>query len=308
MRPIPCLLSSLLILLTTFVAAKASVTIVPLKSGDKTAQDFPFVGSIHNINSGIMGSGVVIGDGMYVITARHVVTHNGEDTGLILEGSNFIFDLGDGGITVERVFGCPDGDIAILKLASKANASTTIYDSSISIGKDFYSAGFGKSCSNASFDKIDWDLPYGTRRIFKNTIQGGIYEITISDTIKIEKKLTFTLRDPCSNTDPAIPGEGIFGPGDSGGGLFFNNNGRLELFATISSLTTQKPYTGFVVDLYSYKKWIVKLVPNAFSENICMKLDDMPMNSYLTFVPGACSVRELVVCDKTRRRKLFKKA
>jgi hypothetical protein len=284
------------------------VTVIPLNSNDKNAQDFPFVGSLVNINTGASGSAVVIGDGSHIITARHVITHDGTQEGLVLEGANFVFTLEGEGFLVERVFANESSDVAILKLIKKAPCSIKLYNSEDSLNKDFYGVGFGKGSTMACSNLIIWDLPYGTKRIFKNTILGSRYEIRISNNkITLEKKLFFVLRESGNSFYKPIEGEGMHGPGDSGGGIFINNNGNMELVAIINSILPQSPIAGFVADLYYCKSWIESIVPNSFADKQSIKLKIDPSIVAGTAVFSVlCIKREQVyaIYTFTRRKKL----
>lgn len=265
MRPIICLLNVLLTYLTTVVAANASVTIVPLNPKDKTSQDFSFVGSVVNINDFSCGSGTVIGDGSFILTSKHVITDNGTANGLVLDPSNFAFVIEGTGYIVEKIYANNPNDIAILKINMKYPVAIKLHASNNLVGKDFYGAGFGKSSSNPKYNKIDWDIEYGEMRIFKNTITERTISITVKDSkIKIENDYIFYLRDPASRL--AIEGEGIFGPGDSGGGIFINNCGQIELIGVIKAISLEHPIMGYFVDIHSCKDWICKIVPDAFCE------------------------------------------
>lgn len=297
MRPILCLLTSLLTFLTTVTAADASVTIVPLNEKDKTAQDFSFVGSLVNINNYSCGSGTVIGDGSFVLTSRHVITHDGRSDGMVLDPSNFVFILDGTGYSVEKIYANNPNDIAILKINGKYPRAIKIHASNKLVGKDFYGAGFGKSSSNPQYNKIDWNIDYGERRIFKNTIAGSISSIVIQNsTIKVETEYFFYLRDPASKL--AIEGEGIFGPGDSGGGIFIDNCGQLELVGVVRALTLESPITGYFVDVYSCKEWISSIVPDAFCEEKVV----LPKISSVTIRNEALTVDSCIAFIEKRRR------
>lgn len=102
-----------------------------------------------------------------------------------------------------------------------------------------------------------------------------------NSSIKVETEYFFYLRDPASNL--AIEGEGIFGPGDSGGGIFIDNHGQLELVGVVRALTLESPITGYFVDVYSCKKWISEIVPDAFCEEkvISPKISSVTIRSEL---------------------------
>lgn len=303
MRPFLCLLTSLLTFLTTVVAASASVTIVPLNKKDKTSQDFSFVGSLVNTNNYSCGSGTVIGDGSFILTSRHVITHNGLSGGMVLDPSNFAFILDGTSYSVDKIYANNPNDIAILKINGKCPRTVKLHSSNNLVGKDFYGAGFGKSSSNAKYDKIDWDIGYGERRIFKNTIAGSINSIVIQkSSIQVETEYFFYLRDPASKL--AIEGEGVFGPGDSGGGIFIDNNGRLELIGIVRALTLESPITGYFVDAHSCRSWILNIVPDAFCEE---PINGKSLSCETLIPPYSYADSCFVYCQKKRRLRIITK-
>jgi len=248
--------------------ALSSVTVVPLRANDKTIDNFKFVGMMMNVNNASCGSGTVIGDGSFVLTARHVVTHNGSDTGMLLDGSNFVFVIGDKSYRVLNVYGHPSADIAIVKIDGVCEKTAKISYSKSFAGKEFYGAGFGKSASKAKFDCVDWDVEYGTERFYKNRIDIESINLKIVDNnIIMTRIFIFELSDPATlgQKDGAIDGEGMHGPGDSGGGIFILEDGELHVFGVISALTLKPPYAGFIHDVSSCREWIENIVKNAFA-------------------------------------------
>jgi hypothetical protein len=105
---------SVLAIFTSF--ANASVTLVPLKNTDKNVSDFGCVGRITNILGGSVGSATIVGDGSFIITARHITTLNGTSTELPLPPVGFYFSLEDKHCPIEEIYVHPYADIAIMKL------------------------------------------------------------------------------------------------------------------------------------------------------------------------------------------------
>ena len=246
--------------------AFSSVTIVPPKAGDKAIENFDFVGMMLNVNNGSCGSGTVIGDGSFVLTARHVVTHNGSDSGMLLDGSNFVFFFIFKKYKILNVYGHPSADIAIVKIDGVCDKAAKISYSNSFAGKEFYGAGFGKSASNATFDSIDWNMEYGIKRIYKNRIDIESISLRIvGNNITMTRVFIFEVSNPATlgQKDGAIEGEGMHGPGDSGGGVFVLEDGELHLFGVISAMTLNFPYTGFVHDVSSCRKWVESIVKDA---------------------------------------------
>lgn len=246
--------------------AFSSVTIVPLKANDKAIDNFGFVGMMLNVNNGSCGSGTVIGDGSFVLTARHVVSHNGSDIGMLLDGSNFVFVIGNKKYKILNVYGHPSADIAIVKIDGSHQQAAKLSFSTNFIDKEFYGTGYGKGSSSATSKCIDWDLEYGNMRVYKNKIDTEFINLKVAGSSIITTKVfIFDLSDPdtLGKCNGAIEGEGIHGPGDSGGGVFVIEDGELHIFGVISALTQESPYTGFVHDVSACKEWIESIVKNS---------------------------------------------
>jgi len=265
-------LMALLLLLTSLLnfsnIAKSSVTIIPLGKSDKNINDFPFVGKIENKKFYISGSGTVIGDGSFVLTARHVLTNNCSQKGTISDISNFIFEIDDKIFEVEKIYAHEVADLAIIKLKGKADHSAKLSFSTDFIGSEFYGVGFGQSSDKPNINKIEWNIPYGTKRIYKNTISTKSIDIyIIGSSVKVEKSLFFMLKDPCTlgKIGGAISGEGIHGLGDSGGGAFIIEDNELHLFGVITSMTIKFPFIGVITDLSLAKDWISSVVADAYA-------------------------------------------
>lgn len=292
MRPITCLFTSLLLFLLSPISGKASVTILPQKEKDKTTDDFCFVGTLENISNNSAGSGTVIGDGSFALTARHVVTHNGETYGMILDPSNFVFTINNIKYNVEKIYADNPNDIAIIKLSGIYQNPVKIHNSGNLSNTIFYGAGYGKSSSDAKYDFINWDIEYGNLRIFKNKISGQIINLYVKDnTLKITTEYFFSLSNP--DDDFAIDGEGMFGPGDSGGGIFVFNNDQPEIIGVIKALSIEYPIIGYFVDIYACKEWIEKIVPNAFAEEKFIPSKDSETKiSSLSFDDNACALMD----------------
>lgn len=252
-------LITLITLLTTFTAANSSVIFIPFSETDKKVTDFPFIGQIVNINNGICGSGTVIYSGEYVLTARHVITATAEEQGLLLDSSNFVFVLGGKTYTIEKVYGSNNVDLAILKLKEKAPVFAEISKTSFLFGHEFYGVGFGRSISIPDMNDLKWDLSYGTLRHFKNRIEGEYIDIVGKNgVVTVRDLLMFTLEkeDSLNQAGGSISGEGMHGPGDSGGGIFILEEGKLKLAAVVSALTTKAPYMGLLSKIHPHLDWI----------------------------------------------------
>lgn len=283
---------------------EASVTLKPLCKYDKEINDFPFVGKVINVQDLSAGSGVVIGDGSFVLTARHVITHDGSQRGMLLDASNFSFFINEKSYSVEKVYGHDYSDIAILKLNEKIKDTVKIVNSDDILGKTFYGVGFGKSSSLPSAKEIEWNLPYGDKRIYKNKFHARIKQLTVNSSFEIveEQTIAFYLE---GIKEEIMPGQGIHGPGDSGGGIFIlNADNTFSLVAVITALTPKEPIIGVMADLFSCKKWIESIAPDSFGIQSVTTIDikdyqkQMIMDQYPFF---DVKDRDLI-CAKERKR------
>lgn len=280
--------SFVLCLLTTFFVAQAGVTVVPLCENDKNENDFPFVGKIVNFKNGICGSAVFINEGKHIITSKHCVTHDGKPDGMLLDSSNFLVQSGDDYYMLSKLYDCPHSDIAIGALFRTAKYSIKLMNGEAPAKSSFYGAGYGKSSTKISEASIEFDVEYGTKRVFKNTLQGCYEEYGPSGFggVSTSKIYYFNLRHKNSKYGEPIQGEGMPGPGDSGGGLFYLNNKNLEMFAVIYAVQTSSPYLCYAIDVGTQKAWIESICPDAFSRNkvtpLCVQSDSLYLNYSLS--------------------------
>jgi len=297
-----------LTLLATFNVADASVTLVPLSSNDKTIHDFPFVGKVMNINTHSAGSGTVIGDGLFVLTAKHVVTDDRKSTGLLLEGSNFIFEIDDKNYDIERVYGAPNSDIAILKLVEPCPYYIDKLYDGMYIDTEFYGVGYGSGCIEACSHLLTWDMIYGIKRIYKNKfVFASSVEIIIRNETIIEQYLHFILHDPETLGQPfgAIEGEGLHGPGDSGGGIFVVKNGEIYLAGVICAISQGVlPYRGIVAGIHENRNWIEAVTGvDFFSGGDCPSI--LLMNLQDPNTPETILMNPNIWAIRTKNRKMF---
>lgn len=259
--------SYVLCIFLTILSAHAGVTILPLCENDRKLEEFEFVGKIVNFNNGISGSVVFINNGNHFITSKHCVTHDGKPEGMLLDATNFVVQQGEEYFLVSRMHQNSHCDLAIGELYRPAKRSVKLLNGQLYGNESFYGAGYGMSCTKTDTEILQFDIEYGTKRIFKNTLQGSFedYYPTLLGNLITAKIHYFNLRRPGSPCGNPIQGEGIPGPGDSGGGLFIDNNGSLELFAVIFAVQTHAPFFSYAVDLYTQKKWIESICPQAFS-------------------------------------------
>jgi len=252
----------LTLLTTVYSAAEASVTVIPLGPKDKKADDFPYVGSVVNLVNNAAGSGSVIGDGTFVLTARHVITHNGSERGMLLDASNFAFNLNGKTYFVDRVYGHSTDDLAILKLKENAGKAVPIYNKN-PIGQTFYGVGFGKSSSCPSYDDIKWDVAYGTKRVYKNTFTWLQEEVSLNNgCFSVVDSFGFSLHRPETLFSPngAIEGEGMHGPGDSGGPTLILDGDTYKIAGIMISMTVTPPYSGYIARVDTNLWWIKSVI------------------------------------------------
>jgi hypothetical protein len=257
---------TLLSILLCAFQSYAVVVYKPLCENDKKAEDFTYVGGIQNILTGGAGSAVIIGEGQYLITARHCLTLSGTVEGQVVCAEALIYFDNQNSYHVSEVYASEKADLAICKLNVKLKSYAKIIPELL-VDDEFYGVGLGKSSSQINFEKMDFDLPYGTKRVFKNNVLGQMMKQRCFDNSEKSYLLHFyMMRNENSPFGEPILGEGMHGPGDSGGGMFTYYNGELCLFAIICSTYYEKPLTGFGVDLFTNLDWIEKIVPNACSQ------------------------------------------
>lgn len=232
---------------------------------DLKAKDFPFVGGIYNKHTKSAGSAVVIGLGEFIITARHCVTTSLDIAGDAVCVDDIVFIVEDKNYAISQIVLNPDADLAICRLVEPHTSSVKMFPY-LTLSDEFYGVGVGRGASKINYDKLDFDLPYGTKRVFKNEMQGLIMK-TFVDELRTERKFVmyyYMLREK-SFFENQIMGEGMQGPGDSGGGLFLYHDQQIKLIGIISSVSDERPIAGFAVELTTQKEWIESVVANTFS-------------------------------------------
>lgn len=246
---------------------KGSVVANPACPLDLKTKDFPFVGGIYNKFTKSAGSAVVIGYGDFIITARHCVTASHDIAGEAACVDDIIFIGDDKNYGISQIILNPHADLAICRLIEPHTSSVKVFPY-LTLNDEFYGVGVGRGATKINYDKLEFDLPYGTKRVFKNEMQGLIMK-TFKDKHKQDQKFVmyyYLLRDK-SFFENQIVGEGMQGPGDSGGGLFLYHDQQIYLIGIISSLSEEKPITGFSVELTTQREWIESVVANAFLRN-----------------------------------------
>lgn len=244
-----------------------SVVVNPACHLDLKSRDFPFVGGIYNKHTKSAGSAVVIGLGEYIITARHCVTTTLDIAGDAACVDDIIFIGDDKNYAISQIILNPHADLAICRLLEPHTSSVKIFPY-LTLNDEFYGVGVGRGASAINYNKIEFDLPYGTKRVFKNEMQGLIMK-TFKDEYEQDQKFVmyyYMLREK-SFSENQIMGEGMQGPGDSGGGLFLYHDQQIYLIGIISSVADERPIAGFSVELTTQKEWIDSVVSNAFSSN-----------------------------------------
>lgn len=246
---------------------KGGVVVNPACQLDLKSKDFPFVGGIYNKHTKSAGSAVVIGLGEYIITARHCVTKTLDIAGEAACVDDVIFIGDDKNYAITQIILNPNADLAICRLLEPHTSSVQIFPY-LTLNDEFYGVGVGRGSSIINYEKLEFDLPYGTKRVFKNEMQGLIMK-TFRDEKQQDQKFVmyyYLLRDK-SFFENQIMGEGMQGPGDSGGGLFIYVDQQIYLIGIISSVSDERPIAGFSVELTTQKEWIDSVVQNAFLRN-----------------------------------------
>lgn len=189
-------------------------------SGETNA--FPCVGQIgHDDGAGgstFDCSGTVVGNGMFVLTAAHCLSG-------INDPQNARFRLGNTTYFGQQIMRHPTADIAIIKLGTMLSDTYPVACPPTLTGQQFCGVGFGAGSSNGGTATATWDLPYGTKRVFYNVIDG----LSPDGGLLNEPAWQYTLNIP-----GGIAGEGLHGPGDSGGPMLANINGTLSVVGVLS--------------------------------------------------------------------------
>ncbi len=264
------MLGSAAAMLAAAGVAAASVQVVPPAMGASGPADFPFVGEVGNA-MGYDCSGTVVDDGMcsYILTARHCVFNDTETAIRPLADIKFR-DANGTEHNAARVSALVNADIAIIKLATRVTSAALgidqFYCGMDQVGQQFCFTGFGLSGTTGP------DRPVGNparpmftpgtdaKRTFYNMFDTrGAGPLHMQGTV-----LGYDLDDPATlgNPNGAIDGEGLTGPGDSGGGYFIEVGGTMYLAAVHSSGT--RPFYGgqaSAIPVSDYKDWIFATIP-----------------------------------------------
>lgn len=199
-------------------------------SGETTG--FPCVGMVGMTDANNMDtfgcSGTVVGNGMFILTARHCVDG-------ITDPQKALFKRNGVTYPGQEIMRHPTADIAIIKIGVMLSDAYPLYcppSSSSTTGLQFCGVGFGYSSNPGGQAGSVWDGVYGTKRVYYNVIDGpdtGLYG---------EPTVQYSLTIP-----NGIAGEGLHGPGDSGGPMLYNDNGMLKVMGVLSY--GNNPGTGF---------------------------------------------------------------
>lgn len=215
-------------------------------------KDFESVGKIEVLNSA--GSCVLIHDGSWVITAKHVFKDS--QGNLISNPTKTQITLGDCCFTVKEIYYHPQADLAICKLNQKSNIKPLrINKVALEENQIIWSAGYGVSSVSTDPQLIKFDNTYGKFNVIANRIDGATFDrenIYYIYTPKLDEK--------------AVPGEGIIGLGDSGGGVFAKENGKFTIVGINIGLGGREENgclidgIGFFLPLDYYKQWIYEII------------------------------------------------
>lgn len=228
------------------------------------------------------GSGTIIANGWWVLTAAHVVAG--------ASVSSISFQIGASTYTAQNVFihpsypggPLPTADIALIELNAPVAGVTPaqIYTGTNEIGKHGHSVGYGLTGTGITGFINN---TYGTKRAMRNVI-----DLIILPNGAINPNGTILLSDfdspsrtnnslGSSSSPTPLDLEGMVAPGDSGGPVFIEEGGIWYIAGVHSFLANPGPPTGNgQVDarygdimgstrVSSYAGWINSIVPEPAS-------------------------------------------
>ena len=238
------------------VSANALASFAVAGGGSGATTAFPCVGMVgsRNATTGLdeFGcTGTVVGNGMFILTARHCLDG-------ITDPQNAKFKLGNTTYSGFQIFRDPNADMALIKLGTMLPDSYPVScpptTNPNNTGVQFCGVGFGFSSNPGGTATSVWDGIYGTKRVFYNVIDGpdtGLYG---------EPTSQYSLTIP-----GGIPGEGLHGPGDSGGPMLQTINGVVTVIGVMSygngTAATFQPRPGVSAGGPQIDQWVKNNIP-----------------------------------------------
>lgn len=223
-------------------------------------QDFYTTGLVER-SDGFYGSCVVIHDGQWILTAAHMVDNPDAFYTVslpYLDSHDFIIDT---------IYRHPFEDIALCHLNRPAPRCAPISFTKLLVGQRFYGAGYGRSSIDPDPNFILFNRNDQNLRIISNKIEHLTNDVENLIVLN-DCPHTADYDIDCPESLFSVEGEGIVGPGDSGGGIYIYQGRKPYLVGiTVSFFYSNRGLNGCFVYLSAYQDWINEVLPPLKEQN-----------------------------------------